>query len=251
MKELLNLAMDIGEQMLVSGAEVHRVEDSMYRICRSFGAERVDVFIITSSMVVTVHFDDGHIHTETRRIVSLGTDFHKLDRLNQLSRRICAESMTAQEIRGELTSIINGKRYSFLSECLAYAVIAAAFTLFFGGNWMQVAVALLIGAFLRIVAFFSDSTVKNIFFSKFISAFTLAAAAYLFLKLGLVPRTDEIIIGNIMILIPGLGLTNALRDLFTGDSVAGALRTLEAVLCAVAIAAGYFLFVFLTGGHAV
>ena len=56
------------------------------------------------------------------------------------------------------------------------------------------------------------------------------------------------IIGNIMSLIPGIGLTNALRDLFTGDSIAGLLRSIEALLIALAIAAGYFLSTVLMGG---
>ncbi len=75
MNEQLNCAMDIGEQLLVCGAEVHRVEDSVKRICRAFGAVRTDVFIITSSMVATVHFADGETCTQTRRILSTGNDF--------------------------------------------------------------------------------------------------------------------------------------------------------------------------------
>ena len=59
---------------------------------------------------------------------------------------------------------------------------------------------------------------------------------------------DMVIIGNIMVLIPGIGLTNAIRDLFVGDSIAGLLRTVEAILLALAIAAGYFLFVWMMGG---
>ena len=58
---------------------------------------------------------------------------------------------------------------------------------------------------------------------------------------------DKVIIGNIMSLVPGIGLTNALRDLFTGDSIAGLLRSIEAVLTALAIAAGYFLVTVLGG----
>ena len=64
--------------------------------------------------------------------------------------------------------------------------------------------------------------------------------AMLAVKFGWIPNVDKIIIGNIMTLIPGIGLINALRDLFTGDSIAGLLRTIEAILTALAIAAGYF-----------
>lgn len=107
--------MNIGEAMLLSGAEVHRVEDSLYRICSAFGAERTDVFIITSSMIVTVHTADGSVFTETRRIVSMGTDFEKLDKLNSLSRKICYKGMTLEEIDTELDKINGIKAYPFLA----------------------------------------------------------------------------------------------------------------------------------------
>ena len=132
MKRLMDCAMDIGEQMLLCGAEVHRVEDSVNRICHAFGVVRADVFIITSSMVLTIHGEDGCIHTQTRRIQTLGTDFQKLDRLNALSRRICAQKNTVDEIRAELETIKAAKRYPLWAECLAYGAIGGSFTLFFG-----------------------------------------------------------------------------------------------------------------------
>lgn len=251
MKKLLDCAMDIGELMLLSGAEVHRVEDTMGRICRSFGATRVDVFIITSSMVTTIHCPNGNVHTQTRRIKSLGTDFHRLDQLNKLSRKICTEKMEAEEISAEVARIRESRVYPLWLQCVAYAVIAAAFTVIFGGGWQQTLVSLVIGGLLRFVVLFADRVVKNMIFSKFVSSTFLTAMAFLALFLHMIPKVDEVIIGNIMLLIQGLGFTNALRDLFTGDSVSGILRCLEAVLSAVAIAAGYFLFVLVIGGAAV
>ena len=251
MKKFLDCAMDIGEQMLLCGAEVHRVEDCIERICHSFGAERVDVFIITSSMVLTLHDAEGNAYTQTRRINSVGTDFDKLDRLNQLSRKICSEKMSVDEIRKELHNIVNEKKYPLWVEYIMYALIAGAFTLFFGGTYIQALLSLLIGCAVRFMVLLSDRAVKNAIFSKFLCSFFISAMALAFVKLGFVERTDEIIIGNIMTLIPGIGFTNALRDLFTGDSLAGTLRLLEAILCAVAIAGGYFLLVFITGGIAI
>ena len=243
--------MDIGEQMLISGAEVHRVEDSISRICRSFGATRVDAFIITSCMILTVHCPDGRTHTQTRRINSLGTDFDRLDKLNQLSRRICGENMSAEEIRAELSVIKAQKRYPSCVQCITYAIISGVFTLFFGGSAIQAIISALIGAAGWLIIRISNSIIENKIFSKFICSFFVTATAFLFVKLGAAAQTDEIIIGNIMYLIPGIAFTNSLRDLFTGDSIAGILQFLEAILGALAIAAGYFLFVFMTGGGAV
>ena len=247
MRELLSCAMDIGEEMLISGAEVHRVEDSMNRICTALGAVRTDCFIITSSMVITVHSSDDRAYTETRRIKLLGTDYDKLDRLNALSRRICETGMTCSEIRDSLAHIRSGKAYPYCLQCAAYAVIAAAFTAFFGGDIAQILVSCAVGAVIRLVVSLSDLTIRNIIFSKFVSSLSVTVLSYLFLWIGLVSRVDEIIIGNIMLIIPGLGFTNALRDLFTGDSIAGALRSLEAAISAASIAAGYVLFVFVSG----
>lgn len=247
MENKLTCAMDIGEQMLLSGAEVHRAEESIRRMCSAFGAVRTDVFIITSSMVVTVFTADGKTFTQTRRITSTTSDFEKLHLLNQLSRRICQTELTEEQIRRELDAAVNRKSYPFWLECLCYAGIAGAFTLFFGGGFTEMLVSLAVGALVRFGILIIDGLTFNKIFSKFFSAALATLLACLAVKIGWVHTVDKIIIGNIMTLIPGIGLTNALRDLFTGDSIAGLLRTIEAVLIALAIAAGYFLFVALGG----
>ena len=120
MKELLTCAMDIGEQMLVCGAEVHRVEDSIQRMCLSMGAKRVDIFIITSSMVVTVYTPSGEALTQTRRITGTGTNMERLHRLNDLSRKICTSPLGVTEIREEFQKIQETKVYSFGVQCLVF-----------------------------------------------------------------------------------------------------------------------------------
>lgn len=247
MLKLFNLAIDIGEQMLISGAEVHRVEESINRMCSALGAKRVDVFIITSSMVVTVHTEIGETYTQTRRVLSTSINFEKLHRLNQLSREICEKNLTATDIEERLNDVKNCKKYSVWFEILSYSVIAGAFTLFFGGNLAQMGTSLVIGAVVRCGICFSEKIISNKIFDKFLSSVILTLLAFLAVKIGLINNVDKVIIGNIMSLIPGIGLTNALRDLFTGDSIAGLLRSIEAVLTALAIAAGYFLVTVLGG----
>lgn len=248
MEQLLNCAMDIGEQMLISGAEVHRVEESIKRMCRSFGAKRTDVFIITSSMVVSVFTDKDETYTQTRRILNSSTDYEKLHKLNELSRNICAKKIcNVNQIKEELNNAIGCKTYPFWLECICYSVIAGAFTVFFGGGIVEMLVSLVIGAIVRLGIALSEKAITNKIFSKFLSSVIATTLAFAAVKLGFILSVDNVIIGNIMTLIPGIGLTNALRDLFTGDSIAGLLRSIEAVLIALAIAAGYFLVVVLGG----
>ena len=241
MEKTFGHIINIGEQMLVSGAEVHRVEESISRMGYALGAERVDVFIITSSMVVTFHLKGSETYTQTRRITTSNTDFEKLHRLNELSRSICNEKLDENEIEKRLKEISSLKRFPVYAEIICYAIIAGAFTLFFGGNIIEAAFSFIIGAIVRTVIFFSDKVIFNKIFSKFLSSAVITLFAVLLVKLKFIPSEDKIIIGNIMTLIPGIGLTNALRDLFTGDSIAGLLRFIESGLIALAIAAGYFI----------
>ena len=247
MKELLTCVMDIGELMLVSGAEVHRVEDSIQRMCLALGADRADVFIITSNMIATFYVGENG-YTQTRRINGIGTDMEKLHRLNALSRRICAEKPSVEEIRAECAAIAALKPYSFWAELAACAVIAGAFTLFFGGGMIEAIVSFFVGAIVKVTLFLAERTLKNKIVCKFICSFLASSLAFLAVKLSITNDIDKVIIGNIMSLIPGIGLTNAIRDVFTGDNIAGILRSIEALLVALAIGAGYFLFVCTLGG---
>lgn len=248
MQKILSCVMDIGEQMLLCGAEIHRVEDSIERMCKAYGAKRIDVFTITSSLVVTIFMENGEQYTQTRRINGSGTDLERLHRLNNLSRRICENKMTLEDIQEEYKKCMMTKEYPTWVICLSYVLISAAFTAFFGGNVYEVLLSSVLGLLISIITYFSEKVDMNRVFLKFLCSFIVTAFAFCFMRFGWIANVDKVIIGNIMILIPGIGFTNALRDLFVGDSIAGILRTVEAILLALAISAGYFLFVWLLGG---
>ena len=241
MENYLSCAMDIGERMLTSGAEIYRVEESIRRMCSAFGASRTDVFIITSNMTATVYLSDGRSFTQTRRITSSETDYEKLHHLNMLSRKICAEKMSESEIRNEIAKISECKKYPFWLECLAYSATAGAFTIFFGGDVKEMGVSLFVGLVVPFCLRFSEKFLSSKIFTSILCSAVATLLAFLSVWLGIIRSVDMVIIGNIMTLVPGVGLTNALRDLLVGDSVSGLLRLIEAILMAIAIAAGYFL----------
>ena len=87
--------LDLGELLLTSGAEVMRVEDTVARLCAAYGFETTDVFTITSSIVVTARAPDGRVLTQTRRIRERSTDLGCVERVNALSRRLCAPPLPA------------------------------------------------------------------------------------------------------------------------------------------------------------
>ena len=244
---LLSHVLTIGEMMLRSGAEVSRVEDSIVRICKAYGAERADVFTITSSIVLSASFD-GETYTQTRRILSYRTDFRMLDELNNLSRTVCATTPDEEFIEEKIKKICNAPDYPTPLRMAAWALTSGSFTVFFGGNIIDGVLSAIIGALLMLCVGFVEKKGLNKVLSNIISSFFVSILAFATVTVGLGTSSDKIIIGNIMLLIPGLGLTNSLRDLIGGDIMSGVLRFCEACLVATAIAGGFFVAMLLSGG---
>ena len=67
-------------------------------------------------------------------------------------------------------------------------------------------------------------------------------------RLGLARNMDAVCIGNIMLLISGMAFTTSLRDMISGDTISGLLGLCEAVLQALAIAAGFAVAMWTVGG---
>jgi len=247
-EELLSCALDIGEQMLISGAEVGRVEAAIRYICTAYGCRRTDVFTITSSIVLSVEDREGIHGTQTRRITATKTNLTRLHRLNDLSRRICRETPDYAAVRAELAQIQNTPAFPLWAEALASGLIGCAFAIFFGGNFADGLVAAVLGCGLRLCTWLLQKASMNAIFTNVVAAFLLSLSAIVSVRLGIGQDANKIIIGNIMLLIPGIALTNSLRDLISGDIMTGLLRFLDAVLVAAAIAAGYILAAQLLGG---
>lgn len=239
--QYLACALDIGEEMLFCGAEINRVEDSIKRMCISFGANRVDVFTITSSIVVTISGTSFGQVTQTRRISGQSTNFTKLEKLNQLSRDICAHSLATSEITERLNEIKSCPPMKRGLQFLVYAMIAASFSLFFGGSIADATVSAMIAIMINWLNKGANKYIKNSFLVVFACSFFGGWLANLAVYIGFGHSVDKISIGNIMLLIPGIAITNSLRDMFSGDTIAGLLRFAESCILAMVIALGFVL----------
>lgn len=247
-EQLLSIALDIGEQMLISGAEVGRVEAAIRYICTAYGCRRTDVFTITSSIVLSVEDQEGNHDTQTRRITGTKTNLTRLHLLNDLSRRICRDTPDHDTVRNELKKLDKAPAFPLWLEVLSSGLISFSFAVFFGGDLADGLVASVLGCSLRLVTWLLQKASMNAIFTNVVASFFLSLSAIWLVRCGFGHDANKIIIGNIMLLIPGIALTNSLRDMISGDIMTGLLRFLDAVLVAAAIAAGYILAAQLLGG---
>lgn len=236
--ELINTATEVGHMLLANGAEIYRVEESIQRIVRAYSAGSADVFAIPTCIYVTVGTPDGRPLTKIKRCYTRGVNLDKVDRVNDLCRRICRDRPDFGEIRAELRGIDARPVYTFLEQVLAFSLIAFAFTLFYGGTLPDALVAVVCGAVMKVVSHQMNRFRANSFFTNILAsgAGALIALTAVHYNFGL--NSDKIIIGALMNLVPGIAITSFMRDLIAGDLIAGLIRFTESLLVATAIALG-------------
>ena len=238
-QKVLHCAMAVGELMHTSGAEAGRVEDTIRRICMAYGATRVDVFSITSSIVTTMFCEGFESCTQSRRVSPMKNDFTRLDKLNHLSRWICAKQPDPEEILARVEKIRALRTYGFWPLLFHYAMISGAFTVFFGGNLQDMIASAIIGILLKFFEAFVARSSLNSLLTSLLCSSAGGLFSNLSVMIGLGVHADLISIGNIMLLIPGVMFTNSMRDMFSGDTITGLVRCAESLLIAVTVALGF------------
>ena len=235
---LLDLATDLGYELAMSGAETFRVEESITRVLASYGVQ-AEAFAIPNYLVVSIITDSGKPITRMRRIGQHGNDLDTVEKFNGLSRALCNRKPEPKDGLTWLEWVKNHRRqYSLPVQYLGNFLGALGFALFFGGNWLDGFCAGLCGLLVGFISMFLEKMKANHFFRTIAAAFGMALLAYTFSALGLPVNADAINIGALMLLVPGLLFTNAMRDIIYGDTNSGVNRIVQVLLIAVALALG-------------
>ena len=235
---ILSIALDVAAETLRAGGEIHRVEGTVSHICRAYGAVAVDVFAITSLITAEVRMPDGSYATMNRRVPSTYNHLARLEALNALSRTICKSPISAAEVKARLEEI---RLYRPVPEWLCYLggmLSCGGFAVFFGGTVLDGLAAAVIAFFLTLFARLRPLRINSMV-KSLISSFAAGILSVLCVMMGFGTHVDKIIIGTIMLEIPGLSFGNALRDLLCGDTLAGTMRFIQAILQTLMIALGY------------
>ena len=233
---LMALVSALATKLATSGAETYRVEESIRRICAAYGLD-ARVYAIPHSLFITIMIPGQLPMTQLCRMEHLGTDLEAVEHYSNLSRRICSEKPDWQTALSWLeVSNRSQKHYGLPMTLLGHVLVASGFCLFFGGSWLDALSAGLCGLLLGLLSRLLSGT--NTFFEKIISAFLMAFFAYALGALGMTHNVDTCVIGALMLLVPGVLFTNALRDIIFGDTNSGINRVVEVLLIAAAIALG-------------
>lgn len=236
-EQVLKAACKLARNILENGGEIYRVEETVNFFLEAYGVFDAQIFAIPATIIVTID-DNGKPLTQVERVKGSSLNLDKLSKFNDLSRRACRNTPDIESVMQEIEDIKNEQPYSFFVSLMAYGFTAFFFCLFWKGDLRDSLVAFVCGLSTKYVLEFMSNSKTNIFFSNALSSMVIAYIAIFCVNLGLAHHYDKIIIGAIMSLVPGVAITNIMRDIIAGDIITGTTKMAEVLLIALAIAVG-------------
>lgn len=238
--EVMDICLLAGEIMLKYGAETYRVEETLERMAKAASFTNVHCFATTTGIFLS--FEEKKEKEDLMQMVRIDDrmqDLNKVTDVNQVSREFVAGDITTEEAHEKLISIAKAPmQYPLWLIHLAAGFAGSGFSYLFGGGWFDLIPAFIAAVVSSVVVVEFERYLKVRFAGEFAAAFCGGTAAILLVYAGLGNNVDQIIIGSLMPLVPGVPLTNAVRDLMSGDLLAGVSRGAEALLTSLSIASG-------------
>ena len=207
----LNAVIDVimlaGTILLKSGSEIHRVEDTMIRIAHSQGI--VDCNVLAMPAAIFFSIENTNI-SRMKRVTSSSYNIEKVCDVNT-------------KLQVTLAATFSAPFFSIMFSGNIYDALGAGVATLFG-----FAFSLYVEKFIRIP-----------FVTAFAGAFVFGMIAQFWARYTGFPSTADLIIaGAVMPFVPGIALTNAVRDIMTNHINSGMSKMFESLLITLALGAG-------------
>lgn len=238
-KEVLNIALLSGEILLTSGSEIYRVEDTIERICNVYGI-KCESFVTPTGIFISGWAVNNPSESVSliRRIKNRTINLHNIELINTFSRDLQNSILSYDEAMKKLKSIEAGPYFSFARRLGAAGVTSFAYAILFKGSLFDGLLTGVIGMLIYSILEKMKNADISQYFRNFICSFTAGVMSVFIGSLISSLNVNSILVGSIMILVPGLAITNGIRDALHGDILSSQARIAEALLIVTTIGVG-------------
>ena len=237
-REVLDISLLIAHNLLKSGAEIGRVEDTINYICRAYGATSINCYAIPNLIIASIEDNENNATSEIRRNYKVNNNLYYIEEFNQLSRDICEQKPSLKEVEERVKAIKAKKNYHFIFRFLAAFCAAFGCSMFFGGTWRDATCAGIVG--LSVYGLLQiDLLGKHRVLYNLLAAILGGILSVLLCLIHFGENMSFVMIGGVMLMIPGISIGTSLKDIIYGDVLSGSIRLMQAVAASIAIAAGF------------
>lgn len=245
-KEASEVILEVGRILLTSGSTTNRVETMMLKVASCFGYPKTHAFVTPTGIFLTVSDGQAEHRTNVYRVESRQMNLGKITAIsslvNEMEKAHCDTSqgkMSITKLKAELYRADHTKNWPTWLQIFSGGATSGFFCLLYGGSWLEFAIAYAVGVLVSLSVYLLGKLRLTLYLATTVGAMLIVLFTKLFgVWVPYYIKIDNIIIGGIMLLVPGLAMVNAIRDTMSGDLVSGMARAVEAIFIAVAIATG-------------
>ena len=235
---VLELAVEMGEILLQSGAEIFRVEDTMRRVCRYFRVEDCHFFVMSNG-IMSSSGGKQRSYAKVRYLPVKGARLDRVVAINQLSREIAEGKYDSLDaVEENLQEIRAMSPFPNWAQTLSSAIASAAFCVLFGGGVGDTVSSFIAGFLLYVFLLQIGNPRMSKIFTNICGGIVATTSCVIAHQFGLSEHLGPVISGAIIPLVPGVAFTNGIRDIGDGDYLSGTVRLLDAIWSFLCIAIG-------------
>lgn len=235
---VFRLAVEAGEMLLKNGAEIFRVQDTITHILEAYEIRDYNVYVISNGIFATMGEGTEKSATAVRHIPLGAVNLEKIITANQISREICEKKCSLLEGEKRLEECRRSRPVNERLMIAACGMGSACFCYLFGGSRFDALIAFFMGVLLQLFLNTAARHMTSKFITGIIGSALVTFAAGLVKRCGIPISFNQVIIGAIIPLVPGVVFTNSIREFFNGDYLSGGIHLIDALMTAACIAIG-------------
>ena len=238
---VLDFCVELSRRMIMSGANVERVNLAVDRVCSTYELDNVSIFLLPTYVSVSARDRSGYSAVRQASIPAGGINLTRLMSLNRLSYRVKEQHPSPDRLGSLLEKASDTKDYPDPVVLLGQICAMSCLCLLFGGGFREIlcvaAVTVLAHYLLILLAIPGvDKMLTNA-----LLMWIVTSAVFLLSSAGITDKQPVVIITVLMLVIPGIPLTNAVRSMLCGNELSGGMQTVRVTVETMALATGIFL----------
>lgn len=234
-EEIVTLCGQVGTILLENGAETARVENTVEYIGRAASIP------VVCHATMTGIFVSSEKSAKTRIFKVRVGDFNlqKVDEINTLSREFTSQKITFEQLRREVMRVKDETLdFSWITKCIGAGLVSMPPMLLFKATWGDLGLAFFVGIIGYLAAQFVGHNTKIPYIPVAIGSLLISMIAHILGVSGVAHDANYIIISVLMPLVPGVPMTNSLREIIERNTISGLVRATDAVMSGISIGSG-------------
>lgn len=235
--KIVDLALEVAYLLLTSGAEMERVDRSIQKVCEAYGAQNIEYFTYPRFIIISLDYDNK-TYTKSKKVRDKAPDFSRLENLSKTFDDIMCSKPDLDIVIQRVRMIYSTRQFGIFAQMFCYFFGPGGFAIFFGANFTEALIAGVIGLFILLITYGVKKLTDTFFFPTVIYSFVMSLSVRILGVAGLVQNVESMQIGLLMMVVPGLIITNSMREFISGEYLTGYSKLIEALLVALAVAMG-------------